>query len=75
MKPSRADGDTGDRGDAVMTVPMVQDWCLTDWAPCLPDSRNQEETAFVGEDDVGCQPCGVFFTAGQTIRFRCLISA
>jgi len=75
MKPLRTDGDAGDCGDAVVTIAMAHDRRLTDRAPCLPNGRNQEETAFVGEDDVGCQPCGVFFTAGQTVRFHCSMSA
>ena len=41
MKPPWTDGDARDGGDTVVTIPMAQDWCLTDRAPCLPDSWDQ----------------------------------
>ena len=70
-----ADGDARDGRDAVVTIVMAQDRCLTYGAPRLAYSWNQEEAGFVDEDEVGCQPCGVFFTAGHTVRFQCAIAA
>ena len=70
VEPPRTYGDARDGGDAVVTVTMAHDRRLTDGAPGLVDTGNQEEAGFVDEDDVGCQPRGVFFTAGQTARFH-----
>lgn len=70
VKTPRTDRDTGDGRYTVMTLPVTNDRCLSDRAPGLADSRNQQEARFVDKDDVGRQPCGVFFTAGQTVRFQ-----
>ena len=70
MKALRADGDARDGRDAVVTVPMTHDRRLPHRTPRLPDRRDQEEARFVDEDEMGCQPCGVFFTRGQTDRFH-----
>ena len=53
-----------------MTVAMVDYRRVADGTPGLVDGGNQEEAGFVDENDVGCQPRGVFFTAGQTARFH-----
>jgi|SRR5208337_875967 len=71
----RADGDTRDGGDTVVTIPMAQDRRMSHWAPGLTDRRDQEEARFVDEDEMGCQPCGVFFTRGQTDRFHAATAA
>lgn len=71
----RADGDARDGRDAVMTIPMTHDGRLTHRAPRLPDRRDQEEARFVDEDEMGRQPCGVFFTRGQTERFHSAMAA
>ena len=36
---------------------------------------NQHEARFVGKDDVGTQPCGVFFMRGHSSRFQRSISS
>jgi hypothetical protein len=74
VEAPRADGDTRDGGDAVVTRAMPQDRCLACGAPRLAHGWNQEEAGFVDEDDMGRQPGGVFFTAGQTVRFQCAIA-
>ena len=74
MEALRADGDARDGRDAVVTVPMTHDRRLAHRAPCLTDRRDQEESRFVDEDEMGCQPCGVFFTRGQTDRFHAAIT-
>lgn len=38
--------------------------------PGLDDGGDQEEARFVGKDDMGAQPCGVFFTHGHSSRFQ-----
>jgi len=74
MEAPGADGDTGDRGDSVVAIPMMHDGGLSDRTPRLAHGRDQEEAGFVDKDDVGRQPCGVFFTAGQTDRFQSAIA-
>src|SRR5512139_3121628 len=75
METFRADGDPGDRRDPIMTIPMVEDRGLSDRAPGLTNGRNQEEARFIDKNEVGCQPCGVFFTRGQTDRFHAAMAA
>src|SRR4030065_1039956 len=70
MKTFRADGDASDGRDAVVTIPMMQNRRLPHRAPGFADRRDQEEARFVDKDEMGCQPCGVFFTRGQTDRFH-----
>ena len=69
MGAFRTDGNTGDSRDPVMTIPMKHNRCLSHRTPGLVDRRDQEEARFVDKDEMGCQPCGVFFTRGQTDRF------
>jgi len=75
VKPPRADRDPGDGRYAVVTLAVSNDRRLPDRAPGLANRRNQEEAGFVDKDDMGRQPCGVFFTAGQTVRFQSAIAA
>ena len=75
MEAPGADGDTGDSGDSVVGIPMMHDGGLSDRAPRLAHRRDQQEPGFVDKQDVGCQPCGVFFTAGHTDRFQPAIDA
>lgn len=70
MAALRADGDARDGGDAVVRIPMAQERRLAHRAPGLADRGDQEEARLVDEDDVGPQPCGVFFTRGQPARFQ-----
>lgn len=70
MEAFGTDGDAGDGRDAVVTIPMVQNRRLSYRAPGFADRRGQEEARFVDKDEMGCQPCGVFFTRGQTDRFH-----
>lgn len=70
-----ADGDAGDRGDAVVTLSVAHERGLSHRAPGLADRGDQEESGFVDKDDMGRPPRGVFFTAGQTVRFQSAIAA
>lgn len=70
MEALGTDGNARDRGDAIMTVAMIHDRGLSNGTPCSADRGNQEEARFVNENDMGCQPRGVFFTVGQTDRFH-----
>ena len=74
MESPGADGDTGDRGDSVVAIPMMHDGGLSDRTPRLAHGRDQQEPGFVDKQDVGRQPCGVFFTAGHTDRFQSAIA-
>jgi len=71
----RTDGNTGDSRDPVMTISMKYDRGLSHRTPGLADRRDQEEARFVDKDEMGCQPCGVFFTRGQTDRFHFSMAA
>jgi hypothetical protein len=75
MAALRADGDTRDGRDAVVRIPVPHDRRLAHWAPRLPDRGDQEEARFVGEDEMGAQPRGVFFTRGQPSRFQRAMAA
>ena len=67
---SSADGDSGDDGHLVAAVAMAVHGRLPSRCPSLEEVRDQEESGFVNEDEVGAQPCGVFFTRGQVFRFQ-----
>jgi len=75
MEAFRADAETGDGRDPIMTVSMKHERGLSHRTPGLLDRRDQEEARFVDEDEMGCQPCGVFFTRGQTDRFHAAMAA
>ena len=75
MEAFRTDGNTRDSRDPVMTIPMKYDRGLSHRTPGLVDRRDQEEARFVDKDEMGCQPCGVFFTRGQTDRFHFSMAA
>lgn len=75
MEAFGTDGNTRDRRDTIVTIPMKHDRGLSHRAPGLADRRNQEETRFVNKDEMGCQPLGVFFTRGQTDRFQASMAA
>ena len=75
MEAFRTDSDTRDGRDPLMTIPMKQDRCLSHRTPGLTDRGDQEEARFVDKDEMGCQPCGVFFTRGQTDRFHSAMAA
>lgn len=65
-----ADGDARDGRDAVVRVPVAHDRRLPHRPPRLADRGDQEKARLVDEDEVGPQPCGVFFTRGQTDCFH-----
>ena len=65
-----ADGDARDGRDAIVCRPVPHDRRLPHRPPRLPDRGDQEEARLVDEDEVGPQPCGVFFTRGQPARFH-----
>ena len=65
-----ADGESRDDGDAVAAIAMTHDRGATPRCPGPEQHGDQLEAALVGEDDVGPQPRGVFFTSGHTSRFH-----
>src|SRR5512136_63387 len=75
MEAFGADGNPRDSRDPVMTISMKHDRGLSHRTPGLMDRRDQEEARFVDKDEMGCQPCGVFFTWGQTDRFHFSMAA
>lgn len=75
VETPRTDGDPRDGRDPVVTVTVPQDWRLAYRTPGFEDGRDQKEPGLVDEYDVGRQPCGVFFTAGQTACFHAAMAA
>lgn len=71
----RAHRNTGDDRDLVPPVAMAVDRRATARRPGAKHRGNQEEARFIDEDDVGAQPCGVFFTRGHSRRFHLRIAA
>jgi len=66
----RADRETRDDRDAVVTSPVAQPRGLAAWCPGAQHRGRQHKAGFVYEDEVGPQPYGVFFTRGQTLRLQ-----
>lgn len=71
--PAGADGQPGDHGDPVVSLPEPQEGRLPPGRPGLAHARDQEEAGFVDEDEVGAQPRGVFFTRAHSRRFHSAI--
>ncbi len=74
MEALGADGDAGDGGNPVVAIPIPQNGGLPHGTPGFADGGDQEESRFVDKDDMGCQPRGVFFTRGQTVRFHAVMA-
>jgi len=66
----RAEGHPGDDGELVAPRPVPQHRGLPPGGPGLAHGGDQQEPRLVYEDEVGPQPCGVFFTWGQRVRFH-----
>lgn len=64
------DGDSRDDGDFVTAVTVPVHRSLAARRPGLDHIRDQQESGFVGKDDVGAQPRSVFFTRGHSFRFQ-----
>lgn len=69
-----ADGDSRDDGDFVPAVTVPMHRSLASRRPGLDHIGDQQESGFVGKDDVGAQPSGVFFTRGHSFCFQRSIS-
>ena len=67
---TRTDADRRDGGHAIVPIEMPDDGSLAHRRPGLGDRRCQEEARFIGKDEVGTQPSGVFFTRGQSFRTK-----
>jgi hypothetical protein len=73
--PAGRHRDPRNRGNAVSPIEMMDGRSLADGSPGAGDGRCQLESRFVDEDEVGTQPSGVFFTAGQSRRRKRRISS
>ena len=71
----RADGDSRDDRDFVPAVTMPMHGSLASGRPGLDHTRDQQESGFVGKDNVGAQPRSVFFTRGHSFCFQRSISS
>lgn len=67
--------DPRDDGDPVASIEVMNRGRLAHGSPGAGDRGGQLEAGFVGEDEVGTQPPGVFFTRGQSSRMKRRISA
>ena len=67
--------DARDHGHPVASVEVMNRGRLAHGSPGASDGGRQLEARFVGEDEVGTQPLGVFFTRGQSSRTKRRISA
>lgn len=66
--------DARDDGDPIPTVEVMHRGRLPHGCPGAGDGRGQLEARFVGKDEVGTQPLGVFFTLGHSCRRKRRIS-
>lgn len=62
--------DSGDHRDPVPPIEVVDRRSLPHRRPRRNDGGSQLKAGFVDEDDVGTQPRGVFFSAGQSSRTK-----
>ena len=60
----------GDHGDAIASLPVVQQRRLAARRPSLADAGNQEEARFVDEDEMGTQPRGFFLMRRHSSFFQ-----
>lgn len=67
--------DPRNGGDPVASIEVMNCRRLADGSPGASDRGGQLEAGFVGEDEVGTQPPGVFFTRGQSSLMKRRISA
>jgi hypothetical protein len=67
--------DPRNGGDPVASIEVMNRRRLADGSPGARDRGGQLKAGFVGEDEVGTQPLGVFFTRGQSSRMNRRISA
>ena len=67
--------DPRDGGDPVASIEVMNRGRLAHGSPGASDRGSQLKAGFVGEDEVGTQPLGVFFTRGQSSRMKRRISA
>jgi hypothetical protein len=66
--PDGADRDGRDGRDPIAAIEVTDNGRLADRRPCLRDRWRQEEAGFVGKNEVGTQPRGVFFSRGHSSR-------
>lgn len=67
---ARTHRDGGNHRNLVAPRAMANQRRLPSRRPGLGDGGDQQEARFVGKDDVGPQPSGVFFTRGHCSRFQ-----
>ena len=68
--PAGAEGEGGKDRDTVVLLPVPQQGRVAPRCPGAPYARRQLESRLVQEDEVGAQPCSVFFTRGQSRFFQ-----
>lgn len=71
----RADRHRGNARDPVVLVDVADQRRLSTRAPRAADRRNQQESGFVDESDMGAQPRRFFLMRGQSRRFQAAMAA
>jgi hypothetical protein len=66
----RTNGKSGDGRNPITFLMVTNNGCLPPWSPRLSHGRDQKESRFIDECDMGTQPHSVFFTRGQWVRFH-----
>lgn len=67
MLPGWGHGDTGDDGYAIPSIAVFEQRGLSDRRPGLADVRDEEEAAFVEEDEMGPKSLGFFLSAATRV--------
>jgi len=74
--PPGAYGNPRNDGDLVPSpLAMTMDGSLSLRSPGSDHVGNQQEARFIGKDDMGTQPCSVFFMRGHSSCFQRSISS
>ena len=68
--PAGSHRDSGNDGDPIAPLAVVEERRLSARGPGLADTGDQEEARLVDEDEMGAQPSSVFFTRGHCFRFH-----
>lgn len=71
----RADRHGGNGRDPVVLVDIADQRRLATRRPGAADRRNQQESGFVEESEMGAQPGRFFLMRGQAVRFQASMAA
>ena len=75
VSAARTDREAGNHRETIVPLPETQQRGVPPRRPGFAHTGDQEEARFVDEDEVGAQPCSVFFTRDQSRRFHLVMRA